>query len=192
MVIVFDLDEVVFNYTDPFLAWVNEQRGTRFTRADVHSYSYEDSGIIPKESNKDWVDAFAAEGNLRILPLMPDAATVIHRLYRKHEIIYLTSRDEKWREDTEYALAANDLWSPVYFSTKEKNKGMWVKELKAHRLVDDNPLFIKEVAEHSTAKPIIFTKIPECVAAAAGYFAEHASDWMELEQIIESRYRYVK
>jgi len=185
-----DLDEVVFNFIDPFIAFVNRKYGTSFTRQDMKSYSFERSGIIPKGTNEENVLEFCRQSGMLNLPLMPGAKEALRLLNNLYEIVYVTTRNKEFEDDTNQCLIDVGLWNPVYFTTPTKTKADWVKELHIHTLVDDNPININDVREHTEARTILLTNIDESVRACKPHY--HATNWSDVYMHIASRYNFAK
>jgi len=154
-----DADEIVFNYIDPFIAFINAILGTNHVRSTVTSYSFEDSGVIPKGTNNYYVKAFGDSGGIANLPLMPGAQRNIQKLLEKDSIFYVTSRSSDYYSDTEAALVANGIWAPMLFSTKAMPKAQIIRAIGAVALLDDSPTFINEVLDHTNSKAILMTNI---------------------------------
>jgi hypothetical protein len=161
MHIGFDVDEVVVNYIDPFLNFVNGLNGTNFTRHNMTTFSFEDSGIIPKGKNEEYVQKFGDSGNLRTLPLMHGAKFLIDLLLKKgHDITLITSRDSKYQEDTLDNLQEYEVDVPVYFCNPERPKSLFIQNEGIHVFFDDSPKFIREIYDNTKAFAILMTEIP--------------------------------
>jgi len=183
-----DLDEVVFNFIDPFLKFVNSKYRTHHERQDMVSYSFERSGIIPLGSNEENILEFCRRGGILNLPLMPGAKEALRLLNSLYEIVYLTNRSSEFEDDTNQCLIDAGLWNPIYFATPAKSKADWVKELHIHTLVDDNPFNIQDVREHTEARTILLTNIEEATQLCKPHY--HARTWAEVYMHIASRYRF--
>lgn len=184
MVIALDLDEVAFNYIDPFIEFVNKKRGTNFSRSDMETYSFEKAGVIPVGTNDVWCGEFGDAGNLVNLPLMNDAQYYIQKLKEKHTVFYLTSRPIKYAVDTQMSLDAADISGPVYYSTKKITKADIVKEMHADVFVDDSPRYVNEVHKETNAKCILFSEISGSIEECE---AQVATCWEEIFELIEKQ-----
>lgn len=154
-----DADEIVFNYIDPFLDFINAKFGTSHKRSAVTSYSFEESGVIPKGTNNLYVKEFGDAGGIATLPLMPDAQKYIQKILEKDTIFYVTSRSSDYYSDTEAALVVNGIWAPMLFSTKAMPKAQIVRAIGAVALLDDSPTFVNEVLDHTSSKAILMSNI---------------------------------
>ena len=183
MTIALDLDEVVFNYIDPFLKFVNKKFGTNWSRPDVTSYSFEECGILPPGTNGQYIAEFADAGNLLNLPLMEGAAEVIKKLLRYgHEIFYVTSRDEKYAKDTIEALQKAGIELHIRFSTRAATKAQIIVETCSDVFVDDSPRFINEVLSDTSARGILFSNIEDSIKKCPR--VAHAHKWADLYSLI--------
>ena len=187
MKIAIDLDEVVFNYVDPFLDFVNSLCGTNFKREQLKGYRFEDEGIIPKGTNDTWTRACADTGHLRTLKLIPNAKEIIHILLQEgHEIIFITSRDEKYREDTYHNFAVSEmlLKPKIIFSTKTHTKADIINELQMDILIDDSPKYINEAAQRTSAKTILFSKFEKSIEEAGPNCTIQVDNWKAVYRFI--------
>jgi uncharacterized HAD superfamily protein len=185
-----DLDEVVFNFIDPFIVFANKKYGTSYTRQDMRSYSFERSGIIPKGTNEENVLEFCRQGGVLNMPLMPGAKEALRLLNSLYTIVYVTTRQQEFEDDTNQCLIEAGLWNPVYFATKEKPKSAWVKELHIHTLVDDNPFNIQDVRDNTEARTILLTNIEEAMTLCKPHY--HARTWADVYLHMASRYSFAK
>lgn len=185
---VIDLDEVVFDFVGPFIEFVNKKYGTNYTRASMRSYSFERSGIIPKGTNEENVLEFCRQGSLLTLPTMPHAREAVWSLQPDREIVYLTTRHKEFEDDTNQALIDLGIWSPVYFATPDKPKSVWIRELKARSLVDDNPDNINDVRNNTEAHTILYTNIQASIDACKPHDIAHT--WEEVHVCLTSRFRF--
>ncbi len=183
-----DLDEVVFDFVGPFIKFANQKYGTSFSRKDMTSYSFERSKIIPIGTNEENVLEFCRQGGMLNLPLMPGAKEALRLLNGLYEIVYVTTRLQEFEDDTNQCLIEAGLWNPVYFATDSKPKSAWVKELHIHTLVDDNPINIQDVREHTEARTILFTNIEESGTLCNPHY--HARTWADIYMHVATRYRF--
>ena len=173
-----DLDEVVFNFVDPFIRFANKKHGTTFSRTDLATYHFEECGIIPLGTNNKLVTEFTDLGLLRTLPLVEHAYKALQILDNIYEIIYLTSRHDSTAKDTALSLTDYGIWHPVHFSTAECTKADLMKNLNIECLIDDSPRYIDEARiKIPSAKTILFSNVPQSIKVAN--FNYHARNWPE-------------
>lgn len=160
--IALDLDEVTLNFTDPFLEFINTIRGTKFKREDVIYYEYEECGIIPRGKTHEYLKRFAQTSAHSHLSLMPGVEEAIDHFQSHGDLVFITSRVEEAHEGTLKNLRELNLGHiPLYFSTKLLPKWKLVKVLGMEVLIDDNPKYIDELAEHDdTCLRVLFSTIP--------------------------------
>jgi len=177
--IALDLDEVVFNFVDPFLDFLNKSRSTSFTRQDYTTYSFEDCGILPVGSTKEWVTKFGRAGGFRNLPLRSDFPLVwATRMLSR--IVYITYRDFEFEDDTNYNLALYGIHQNVIYGDHEtKPKYLDIKELGITFYVDDNPYAILDAVEHTGAKCILLNSKPHDQQLVEYTNAICTADWSE-------------
>ena len=185
MVIGIDIDEVALNYIDPFLDFVNKKDQTHFKRGDVIDYSFEDCGILPPGTNNIYVEEFGKAGLLRTLPLIENAKYHLDLLQKEdHTLIYFTSRDPMFAEDTAYCMKWHGVYHPILYSNKTINKGALTHAARANVLIDDSPIFVKETAEHvSDTRAILFSNVPGSIRACEGV-VDIARSWAEVYRAI--------
>lgn len=186
MVIGVDLDEVLCDFTGGFLDFVNRKFGTNYSRKDMTHYSYEESGVIPKGTNKKYVREFGIAGGLRYLKPIPGAIEAIKALSLNHKIVFITSRDTEFTSDTVENVKSFGFENPeIYFASSENPKSEFVKALKVDVFIDDSPRFAADVFNNTDAVMILFTQVPHVVANSDGKCHMLASDWGTIVDSIE-------
>lgn len=185
MVIGLDIDEVALNYVDPFLDFVNKKDQTHFNRGHLIDYSFEDCGILPPGTNNKYVQEFGLAGKLRTLPLVENAKYYIDLLQKEgHDLLYFTSRDPMFAEDTAACLKWHQIWHPILYSSGTITKAALTHAARADRLVDDSPIFVLEVADHiSETRPILFSNVAGSILACKGK-VDLAKSWSEVYWLI--------
>lgn len=171
MVIGIDLDEVLFDFVGPFLEFANKKFGTHYTRADMTEYSFEKSGVIPKGTNHKLVHEFGKVGGLKQLPSMPGAVAAVKALMREHEVVFITSRNQEFENDTLTNFQYHGIKNPrVYFSSKEKPKSVFTRKHKVDLFFDDSPKFITDVFLHGGVSTVIMVStLPNAIAEVERY-----------------------
>lgn len=179
-----DLDEVVFNYVDPFLDWYNKKYGKSWSRADLKTYSFEESGILPKGSNNAFIKEFVQTKDYWELPLMPDAQDAIQDLGDEYDIVFITSRGVNGIPAAHELLRENSLdYGPILHSTKDLTKGQICKELGLYAFVDDMPMYLEEIRIASPAtQTFLLSNIQGCIDACGcdGY----ARNWKDMRRLL--------
>lgn len=190
-----DLDEVVFNFIDPFLAFMAKQYGTYATRQSITQYSFESCGVIPKGTNDNVILEFAKAHGFLTTPLMQDAKVVIKALEHKgFDIHYITSRPsvDVVKEDTLIALTANGLLQhpdQIVYAKGSKAKSAVIKHIGpflAH--VDDNPAVMKDLYDNLGMIGVLFTNIEGSreVCRKEHSTSRMVSSWVETLDLITS------
>ena len=181
MIVAVDLDEVVFNFIDPYFEFLSEKYGRKLTRADMTDWSSERMGFIPRGSSRENLLEFGRLDGFRNLPFMPGAEKGLFDLTNHHSVVFITSREPEARYDTEAVLDETGYGHiPLYFSNSQgTTKGMILANMNAHYLIDDNPEFINE-ARHRfrSCVSILMSEIPKAIMAVGGN--DIVSGWDEL------------
>lgn len=183
MIVAVDLDEVVFNFVDPYFEFISEKYGRKVTRADMTDWSSERMGFIPRGSSHDNLLEFGRLGGFLNLPLMPGAEKGLFDLANHHSVVFVTSRESEARYDTQASLEVlgyNHI--PLYFTNHQGvTKGMVLQNIGAHYLIDDNPEFINEVRHRFPGcVSILMSQIPKAVMAVGG--ADVVEGWDDLRK----------
>lgn len=179
MVIGIDLDEVFFDFVGPFLEFANKKYGTNFTRADMTEYSFEKSGVIPKGTNKLMVQEFGRAGGLRHLPPRFSAEWMVHQLQMKNKLMFITSRDLEFQDDTKFSLVNAGILTPVvYFSDKTHPKSEFVLEHHVDIFIDDCPRFVRDVYLNTKAIVIMMSAIDNAIKEADGKYHTLVNNWI--------------
>lgn len=179
-----DLDEVVFNFVDPYFEFLSKKYGKRIAREDlIDNYSAEKCGLIPIGSTIGNLLEFGALGGFRKLKYMPGALEGLDELTDKFPIIFITSRQKDFRQDTIDSLQALGYGGiPLYFSDDHFSpKGMIITALGINYLVDDHPENINNTrALAPSCITILMSKIPGAIREAHAH--EVVSGWEEMKQ----------
>jgi hypothetical protein len=182
MIVAVDLDEVVFNFLDPYLDFINKKYGKKLTRADfISDWSAERLGFIPRGSSRDNLLEFGRLGGFRNLGFMPGAEKGLFDLSNHHSMLFLTSREPEARYDTIAALnEAGFGHIPLYFSNNHGvSKGMILSNVGAHYFIDDSPEYISDARRRSnTCVSILMSQIPAAITAIGGQ--NYTSGWDDL------------
>lgn len=115
---------------------------------------------------KDWDRFFAAAPED---PLLPEGAAVVRTLEPGHEVVYVTGRPERCREDTVAWLAEKGLPAGrlVMRRTTDRRPAMIVKVELLRRLARDRPVAVLVDDDRAVV-----------AAAAAAGFPTMLADWM--------------
>jgi hypothetical protein len=184
MIVAVDLDEVVFNFVDPYFEFLSEKYKKPLTRSMLTSdWSCERAGLTPKNSSRENLLEFGELGGFKNLELMPGARSALFDMALLHSIVFVTSREPESRYDTEYSL--NELGYhhiPLYFSNHTgTTKGMILQNMGVHYFIDDNPEYINEVRHrYNTCVSILMSQIPASIMAVGG--GDIVSGWDELRK----------
>lgn len=186
--IALDLDEVVFNFIDPFLAYVNEHEGTNHKREDLKVHSFAKSNMFSEEKKEYYLNKFTEEGRFFNLPLIDSANSYIHILKQHANICCITSRPKEAEGDTKNRLRLmrhEDI--PVIFSTNGNKKYKILHEINANFFVDDHPLYIQEAFELGPKRCLTILFNPIDLTGALYHFS--VNDWKSLYTIISKGLR---
>lgn len=183
MIIAIDLDEVVFNFIDPYFAFLSKKYGKPILREMLTSYSARESGLIPEGETYPRLIDFGNEAGFDSLPVLPGAIEGLQKLMAKgHGFIFITNRLAPFKEQTKKALDAIGYgWAPLFISDDVDTKGRIIARLgEVKCLIDDSPSNINDTRKHAPyCETILMTRIEGSIRSAYPHLI--VSDWADLE-----------
>lgn len=167
MVLGIDLDEVVFNFIDPFLEFVNKKYNTKYQRHSLSDWSLEESGVIPKGTDSENIHEYGRQGGFKNQEMMPGAKEILDILRLRHQLIFVTNRKKEFIEDTNTSLHKHGYGGyPVFFTGTEHPKFEVVKEQGIELFIDDNPVNISKIFQNTDCWTILMTEITGAIEQA--------------------------
>jgi len=178
-----DLDEVIFNFVDPYFVFLSKKYGRKIVRTDlIDDWSAEGCGLVPQGTGEENILEFGNQGGFVFLDLMPGAKDGLFSLSNKHSIVFITARPKEFRADTIYTLKRigyGDI--PLYFADHTSTKGMIIADLHIDYLIDDNPYYINDARRFAPqCITIMMSTIPGAIKQAHPH--ELVSGWDELKE----------
>ena len=195
--IAIDIDEVLFGFTERFVAFHNRQYQTEFALHQITSTSFHTviGGTASDDARK--VGEFQLEeGNLDGEPV-PRAIEVLGRLKADYELVVVTARHSvierqtrSWLERT-FPKTFSDIHFANYWDENRprRTKGEVCRELGAQIIVDDQPDYIKDCLDHDV-KGILFGDYPWNQESIDHPGVRRAKDWSEVETAITEHKPY--
>jgi len=102
MKIGFDLDDVVVSWFSSFLKFFNPSQGTSYVLKDMTDFCLWKVGIgKTRQEAIDFVDRFYESEYFEKIPFVEGAEEGLRFLGRDNDLIFITSRSEKYRPKTE-------------------------------------------------------------------------------------------
>ncbi len=191
--IAVDLDDVSFNFMDPFLSYYNFLSGTFFRRKDMFSYRLEDVFKEPTEYVEEKLRQFYNSPFFRNLPPLPGARSAFKFLKETgHEIIIVTSRFDEYHQITDASLKENFFgrYSNIFYSSSRynprgKSKAQICKEQGASVLVEDCLKYALEC--DSKGIPVFLMDNPWNQGILNGTLITRVRSWKEVLKNLESK-----
>ena len=157
-----DLDEVIMDTLSQVIKYYNRRYKTSFTLSDFHSYNWwETWGCTKDKAIRTWLDFNNSDVSRKIKPI-ERAISSINFLAKTNEIIIITSRQNKVKEQTQKWLNKHFkspprliLTNDIYIATESKSK--ICKDLGIKLMIEDHPKYAAECAK-SGIKTILFDK----------------------------------
>lgn len=149
-----DIDEVLAELTEAFLAYHNHTYGTNLKKKDMFTYSYHEViGETEKETRIKLLDFFNTDF-FHNINTVNGAKRAIALLAKEHQLSVITARPQIIRRQTEQLIANN---FPKYFSTitltnqwhgvgKKRSKSEVCKEKNISIMIDDSLHHAKDCA----------------------------------------------
>ena len=163
-----DLDEVVFNFIDPYFEFLSKKYGKKIVREDLTEYSAESCGLIPTGSSTENLLEFWMMGGFKKLKYMPGAEQNLRNLINRDNVVFATARLLEFYHDTVSSLTTMNLGDiPLYFADSKTTKGDIVKHVNARYFIDDNPENINDVRNIApSCITILMSTIPGAIQKA--------------------------
>ena len=191
--IAVDLDDVSFNFMDPFLYFYNSISGTSFKRKDMFSYRLEDVFEEPTEQVEKKLRQFYDSSFFENLPTLQGARFAFKSIKEKgDEIIIVTSRFEEYRGITNNALRENfsGNYSNIFYSFSRynpngKTKAEICEEQGASCMIEDCLKYAFEC--DSKGIPVFLMNNPWNQGNLEGTVITRVNNWKEILKNIDSK-----
>lgn len=195
--IAIDIDEVLFGFTERFLAYHNQQNKTEFALHHITSMAFHTvmGGTADDDARR--VGEFQlGKGNLEGEPV-PQAIEVLGRLKADNELVIVTARQSNieqvtraWLERTFPATFSDIHFANYWDETRlRRTKGEVCRDLGVQIIIDDQPDYIRDCLEHDV-KGVLFGDYPWNQAAIDHPDVRRAKDWSEVEAAITEQKPY--
>lgn len=186
MNIVFDLDEILCNFTEPFLEWYNKEHGTNFKREEWTRYRFHDAFGVNKEYERKEFLRFN-ELCLSDLPIVSGSKEGVIKLKERGNNLNIVTARSAWMHPNIEDMTK--LWVEKNFPNcfKEILWGHYESKLSAclkvgaDIIIEDNFHFVSECAEHGI-RAILF----DCPWNKKYYFKERVYNWEQIVQKVRS------
>lgn len=150
-IIAVDVDDVLAGINRAMMEFVNKEFGTNLTWDDYtapgeyHQYWEKIWGVSNEEAERRY-QAFVEAESHGNLPLIDGATQAIDHLKKRFELVIITARDHKHKDETHQWLAQHfpQTFKDVLFlplneeDGKKVHKAVVAKEIGASYLIDDN------------------------------------------------------
>lgn len=144
MIIAIDLDDTLADSLTSFIEFHNENYKTLIKFNDFTAYTLNEIIGLPREEEMKRLEAFDNSKYYDKIKPIKGAVEAISELSKKHKIIIITSRPEKferktrnWVEKNFHGIKEIFFIRKVYHETA-RNKAEICKEIGAKLLIDDN------------------------------------------------------
>lgn len=108
MKIAVDIDEVVAEYLDGYLKFLEARHNIVLQREDFFSYDFWEVIGYSKQTDIDRVDQYYKTKYFDEMQPSEDAVKSLKKLVQKHQIYFITARPSEWKQKTE-------IWLSKYF-----------------------------------------------------------------------------
>jgi len=155
-VLAIDIDEVLFPFTDLFLAYHNEKHGTNIALSDMQTNYLEDITGDTLEQILVKLEDFANTEAFRQNRPLQHSVESLEKLRQHYELVLVTARDHFYRGHTErfieghYPNVFRELHYTHQIETPHEREKKWVmcQRLNAVALIDDTLKNVVQCAEH--------------------------------------------
>lgn len=186
MLIAFDLDDVLVDFTASFFRWHNRRYDTELTNEDLASarYLYEAWGGRPEEAI-DRMGLFFAEEDILGLPPLAGAASCLEELATRHRLAVVSARDPRFSEITEQWVESNfgGTFDEVILGIGHSERGerdvtkvQVCARIGASAMLDDQLGHLTGAAE-AGIRPLLFGSYPWNRAATLPSGITRVDDW---------------
>ncbi len=143
MKIGIDLDDVIVKYIETFIEFYYKKTGKRISYDDWKTYYFWDFLPMTKKEGVKLLDEFYNEGFFEVLDLIENAKESVLKLVKSHEIVFITSRPNRWKEKTKKCVE-NYFEKPKFEiihvrdeNDKKLKKGNFCKDLQINLIIED-------------------------------------------------------
>jgi uncharacterized HAD superfamily protein len=196
-VIAIDIDEVLFGFTQRFLAYHNRQYQTNFALHQLTTTAFHTVMGGTADDDKRKVGEFQLEaGNLDGEPV-PRAIEVLKRLKTANELVIITARHANIEQQTRTWLERTfpDTFTDIHFANywdenrPRRSKGVLCRDLGVQIIIDDQPSYIIDCLEYGV-KGILFGDYPWNREVINHPDVRRVMDWCEVEAAVTEHKPY--
>lgn len=195
--IAIDIDEVLFGFTERFVAFHNRRYQTDFALHHMTSMSFHTVlGGTPDDDLRKVEEFQLGEGNLDGEPV-PESIEVLGRLKTDYELVIVTARQSSIEQQTRSWLERTfpDTFSDIHFANywdenrPRRTKGDVCRDLGVQIIVDDQPSYINDCLEHGVTG-LLFGDYPWNQVVVDHPKVRRVKDWREVESAITEQKPY--
>lgn len=122
-----DLDEVIVEFTKPFLDFYNLRNKTRFAYGGMRTYNLRECLGISEKKEQEEIDKFYETNGFRNAPLVFGAFEGLDKILQTNSVVIVTSRPLRIKKETEKFARLYFPNVPVLFSGDFLNNGLKTK-----------------------------------------------------------------
>lgn len=195
--IAIDIDDVLFDFTNRYLSFHNEQYGTAFDIGHITSINlYEATGGTPEDDIRKIEQFQTTTDHLDGHPAA-ESLDVLRRLGKSCDLVVVTARQTAIRERTRRWIERHfpGVFREVRFANYWEvslplvSKGEVCVELGVDVIVDDQLNYLKDCADKGV-RGILFGDYPWNAGATDNPLIRKARSWHELEWVITEHKPY--
>ncbi|MFQ5967860.1 MAG: hypothetical protein ACE5MI_09645 [Acidimicrobiia bacterium] len=187
--VVFDLDDVLFDFVTPFFEWHNRRYGTDLTPEDLATakYLFEAWGGT-KEEAIERLALFFREVDVLGLKPIPGAVECLEGLQAKYQLAVVSARDPDFAAVTEAWIEKYfaGVFDPVILGVGHSERGerpvtkaSVCRQIRAGVLVDDQVAHLTGAAEEGL-RALLFGRYPWNQTQPLPPNALRVADWSEV------------
>lgn len=159
-----DLDDVLAELLIKFTDFHNKKNSTNFKFEQITHFGLWELWGITKDEMTLELEEFLENHSHTVEPIL-GSVEAIDELAKNHELLILTSRSESMKDRTiewlniHYPAKFQDfLFANHWLKAKGKTKADLCRDFKIELVIEDSPLFAKELAEQGF-KVVLFDKL---------------------------------
>ena len=186
MLIGVDLDEVLAEFTEGFLAYHNESEGTGYRKEDFHTYHFEEIIGGSKKEVVGKILEFYKSPEFGGTKPVDGSVEAIRLLRQQHQLVVVTARPISIRQATEQWLLRHfpEMFDDIYYTYNpysgrgDSPKSAVCLERNINILIDDAPENIMDFTNHPT-RVLLFER-PWNKIARVPENIQRVSSWQEI------------
>lgn len=148
-----DIDDVLVECQQAFLAWLKKEKDLHFDFESLTDYYIQDWLDADEQVAQDYLDEFYTSGAFSSLPFLPQAKQALETLQKSHDVVLITSRGPSLADTTRRFFEDSfDEWNlPIFHSGDvvegNKKKADICLDEGVEIMVEDNGHFAQEIAQ---------------------------------------------